>query len=62
MRRHLERAELDEAEPARRPVLGLALRLGDEELKELLDDGIAQADGAAWRCWLPSLPYPPRRA
>lgn len=38
---------------------GCALRLGDEELKRTLDDGIAQADlPAAWRCWLPSLRYP----
>lgn len=38
---------------------GCALRLGDEELKRTLDDGIAEADlPAAWRCWLPSLPYP----
>jgi polar amino acid transport system substrate-binding protein len=38
---------------------GCALRLGDSELKELLDRGIAEADlAAAWRCWLPSLPYP----
>ena len=27
--------------------------------RRMLDDGIAQADlPAAWRCWLPSLPYP----
>jgi polar amino acid transport system substrate-binding protein len=38
---------------------GCALRLGDEELKQMLDDGIAQADlQAVWRCWLPSLTYP----
>jgi ABC-type amino acid transport substrate-binding protein len=38
---------------------GCALRLGDEELKQALDDGIAEADLAAvWSCWLPSLPYP----
>jgi polar amino acid transport system substrate-binding protein len=38
---------------------GCALRLGDEELKQMLDDGIAQADlQAVWRCWLPTLPYP----
>jgi ABC-type amino acid transport substrate-binding protein len=38
---------------------GCALRLGEEELKRTLDDGIAQADlPAAWRCWLPSLRYP----
>jgi polar amino acid transport system substrate-binding protein len=38
---------------------GCALRLGDEQLKGALDDGIAQADlPAVWRHWLPSLPYP----
>jgi polar amino acid transport system substrate-binding protein len=38
---------------------GCALRRGDDDLKAMLDDGIAQADlPAAWRCWLPSLPYP----
>ena len=38
---------------------GCALRLGDDDLKRALDDGIAQADlPAAWRGWLPSLPYP----
>ena len=38
---------------------GCALRLGDDELKRALDDGIAQADlPAAWRDWLPSLTYP----
>ena len=38
---------------------GCALRLGDDGLKALLDDGIAAADlRSVWRCWLPSLPYP----
>ncbi len=38
---------------------GCALRLGDDELKRALDDGIAQADlPAVWRQWLPSLAYP----
>jgi ABC-type amino acid transport substrate-binding protein len=38
---------------------GCALRLGEDELKATLDDGIAQADlPAVWRCWLPSLAYP----
>jgi hypothetical protein len=38
---------------------GCALRLGDAELKRLLDDGIARADlEAVWSCWLPSLSYP----
>jgi polar amino acid transport system substrate-binding protein len=38
---------------------GCALRLGDDELKATLDDGIAEADlRAVWRSWLPSLRYP----
>jgi ABC-type amino acid transport substrate-binding protein len=38
---------------------GCALRLGDDELKAALDDGIAEADlRAVWRWWLPSLAYP----
>ena len=38
---------------------GCALRLGDEELKRTLDEGIGEADlPAAWRCWLPSLRFP----
>jgi polar amino acid transport system substrate-binding protein len=38
---------------------GCALRLGDEELKQVLDDAIAQADlPAVWRQWLPSIAYP----
>jgi ABC-type amino acid transport substrate-binding protein len=38
---------------------GCALRLGDDELKQALDEGIAEADLAAvWNCWLPSLSYP----
>jgi hypothetical protein len=38
---------------------GCALRLGDEELKRVLDDAIAQADlPAVWRQWLPSLACP----
>jgi polar amino acid transport system substrate-binding protein len=38
---------------------GCALRLGDEELKEALDDAIAHADlPAVWGQWLPSLAYP----
>jgi polar amino acid transport system substrate-binding protein len=38
---------------------GCALRLGDEELKQVLDDAIAQADlPAVWRLWLPSIAYP----
>ncbi len=44
--------------PTRNP-WGCALRLGDDELKSLLDEGIAQADlPAAWRHWLPTLTYP----
>jgi polar amino acid transport system substrate-binding protein len=36
-----------------------ALRLGNEELKNQLDDAIAQADlPAVWRHWLPTLAYP----
>jgi ABC-type amino acid transport substrate-binding protein len=38
---------------------GCALRPGDDELKDALDDAIDQADlGAVWRTWLPSLEYP----
>jgi ABC-type amino acid transport substrate-binding protein len=38
---------------------GCALRLGDSELKDALDDAIAQADlPAVWRHWLPTLTYP----
>ena len=38
---------------------GCALRLGEDDLKRRLDDGIAQADlPTAWRDWLPSLTYP----
>jgi ABC-type amino acid transport substrate-binding protein len=38
---------------------GCALRLGDEQLKQVLDDAIAQADlPAVWRHWLPSLTCP----
>jgi ABC-type amino acid transport substrate-binding protein len=38
---------------------GCALRLGDDELKQALDEGIAEADLAAvWSSWLPSLSYP----
>ena len=38
---------------------GCALRLGDEELKGMLDEGIEEAAlDRVWRCWLPSLPYP----
>ena len=38
---------------------GCALRLGEDDLKRRLDDGIAQADlPTAWRDWLPSLSYP----
>ena len=38
---------------------GCALRLGDEQLKQVLDDAIAQADlPAVWRHWLPSLACP----
>jgi ABC-type amino acid transport substrate-binding protein len=38
---------------------GCALRLGDDDLKRRLDDGIARADlAAAWRRWLPSLAFP----
>jgi ABC-type amino acid transport substrate-binding protein len=38
---------------------GCALRLGDFELKESLDAGIAQADlSAVWEHWLPSLACP----
>jgi polar amino acid transport system substrate-binding protein len=38
---------------------GCALRLGDDELNEVLDVGIALADlEAVWQRWLPSLRYP----
>jgi ABC-type amino acid transport substrate-binding protein len=38
---------------------GCALRLGDDELKRTLDDGILRADlPAVWEHWLPSLRYP----
>ena len=38
---------------------GCALRLGDEVLKDALDDAIAQADlPSVWRQWLPTLAYP----
>jgi polar amino acid transport system substrate-binding protein len=38
---------------------GCALRLGDEPLKQVLDDAIVQADlPAVWRHWLPSLAFP----
>jgi polar amino acid transport system substrate-binding protein len=38
---------------------GCALRLGDEQLKQVLDYAIAQADlRAVWRHWLPSLTCP----
>jgi polar amino acid transport system substrate-binding protein len=44
---------------ATRNLWGCALRLGDEELKEALDDAIAHADlPAVWGQWLPSLAYP----
>lgn len=44
---------------ATRNAWGCALRLGDEELKEALDDAIAHADlPAVWRQWLPTLVYP----
>ena len=38
---------------------GCALRLGDDQLKQMLDDAIAQADlPSVWRHWLPSLACP----
>ena len=38
---------------------GCALRLGDDQLKHVLDDAIAQADlPSVWRHWLPSLACP----
>ena len=38
---------------------GCALRLGDDELKHALDDGLLLADlHAVWEHWLPSLDYP----
>jgi polar amino acid transport system substrate-binding protein len=38
---------------------GCALRLGDDELKQVLDESIAEADlPTVWRHWLPSLTCP----
>ncbi len=38
---------------------GCALRLENEELKDALDQGIAEADlQLVWGSWLPSLAYP----
>jgi ABC-type amino acid transport substrate-binding protein len=38
---------------------GCALRLGEDELKRTLDDGILRADlPAVWEHWLPSMRYP----
>jgi polar amino acid transport system substrate-binding protein len=39
---------------------GAALRHGDDELRDALDDALARVDlHAAWERWLPPLPFPP---
>ena len=58
-RAHASRISASHSPCATRNRWGCALRLGDDELKHVLDDAIAQADlPAVWRHWLPSLACP----